>query len=164
MIWLKVKLFFTNIALLIFYNFGSSITQQSVPQNIVKAQKILELIIKNKYFTNAQMLYAKLKFLLNDKSATSGVVQNVLQIDAQNVDASTLLSMIMLENLDYSRAKELINEAMINNLAVTREHPYFQMTKARCESYMGDQENALKTLNELIKNFDKFEKNVDFCK
>ncbi len=110
------------------------------------------------------MLYAKLKFLLNDKSAASGIVQNVLQIDAQNVDASTLLSMLMLENSDYPRAKEVINEAMINNLSVTREHPYFQMAKARCESCIGDTESAQKTLNELIKNFEKFEKTVDLCK
>lgn len=137
---------------------GTQIPAQSIPPNISKSQKILELIIKNKYFTNSQLLYAKLKYILNDKSSSMGIVQNIFQIDPKNIDAATLSALICIDNSDFPRAKELINEAMITNLSATREHAYFLITKAKCEVGLNETENAQKTLYELLKNFDKFEK------
>lgn len=150
--------------LILNYNFSQQISLQSIPQNITKAQKILELIIKNKYFTNAQLLYGKLKYLLNEKSQCAGIVQNILQIDPKNVDAFTLFALIKIDMGDFAKAKEIINEAMINNLVQTREHPYFNIAKVRCEIGLNDNENAQKTLNELLKNFDKYEIEERNCK
>jgi tetratricopeptide (TPR) repeat protein len=144
--------------LLEYYPIGTQIPAQSIPPNMSKSQKILELIIKNKYFTNSQLLYAKLKYLLNDKSFAMGIVQNIFQIDPKNIDAATLSALICIDNSDFPRAKELINEAMITNLSQTREHPYFMIAKAKCEVGLNETENAQKTLNDLLKNFDKFEK------
>ncbi len=133
--------------LLLYYTFGTPIPVQSIPTNMTKSQKILELIIKNKYFTNAQLLYAKLKYLLNDKSFALGTVQNVLVIDPKNIDAATLSAMICIDGSDFPRAKELINEAMITNLSQTREHAYFLIAKAKCEVGLNETESAQKTLN-----------------
>jgi hypothetical protein len=163
MIWLKV--FFNLIlVLLIYYNFGTTYTPQNIPSNMTKAQKILELIIKNKYFTNAQLLYAKLKYLQNDKGFALGTIQNILQIDPKNIDASTLLALICVDNSEFGRAKEVINEAMINNLTATREHLYFMIAKTKCEIGLNEMENSLKTLNDLLKLFQNIEKVDDSCK
>lgn len=131
---------------------------------MTKAQKILELIIKNKYFTNAQLLYAKLKYLQNDKSFALGTIQNILQIDPKNIDASTLQALICVDNTDFGRAKEVINEAMINNLAATREHLYFQIAKTKSEIGLNELDNSLKTLNDLLKLFQSIEKIDVTCK
>jgi hypothetical protein len=157
MTWLNVIEYYIKLVLLLSYTFSSQISLQSIPQNIIKAQKILELIIKNKYFTNSQLLYAKLKYLLNEKSACLGIIQNILQIDPRNIDAFTLYSIIMIDSGDYTKAKEIINEAMINNLAQTRDHGYFLISKVKCDLGCEDTENAQKTLNDILKNFDKFE-------
>lgn len=137
------------------YTFGTSIPLQSIPSAVQKSQKILETLIKNKYFISAQLLYAKLKYLLNDKSYSLGCVQNILQMDPKNIDAYTLYSLIMIDNQDFTKAKEVLNEAMINNLSQTKDHLYFLIAKSKCEVNLNDNENAQKTLNEALKIFDK---------
>jgi TolA-binding protein len=86
-----------------------------------------------------------------------GIIQNILKVDQKNIDAFTLYAILMIDSLDYSKAKEILNEAMINNLGQTRDHPYFLITKVKCELGLNDTENAQKTLNEVLKNFDKLE-------
>ncbi len=146
------------------YSFSSQITLQAIPSNISKAQKILELIYKNKYFTNAQLLYAKVKYLLGEKSFCMEIVQNILRIDSDNLDAFTLYAIALIENKDYSKAKEIINEAMLNNLSQSREHGYFLISKVKCEVGSEDTNNAHKTLKDLLDNFDKYEKSEKNCK
>ena len=122
---------------------------------MIKAQKIIELIIKNKYFTSALILYAKLKFLMNDKNFAITSVQNILQIDQYNIDAYTLYALILIEENDYVKAREIIKEAMINNLVQSREHGYFQIVKTKCEVNLSDPESASKTINESLRIIDK---------
>jgi len=142
--------------LLLPYSFSSSISLQAIPQNIIKAQKILDLIYKNKYFTNAQLLYSKLKYLLNEKNFCIELIQSILQIDPRNLNAFTFYAILMIDMQDFAKAKEIINEAMISNLAQTREHGYFLISKVKCEFGVGDYDSANKTLIDVLKNFDKF--------
>lgn len=135
---------------------NSHYNHTSLPQNVVKAQKILELIIKNKYFTSALLLYSKLKFLMNDRNFVITAVQNILQVDQYNVDAYTLYALVLIENNDHSKAKEVLKEAMINNLAQCRDHGYFQIVKTKCEVSLSDTDSATRTLNETLSSVDKY--------
>jgi hypothetical protein len=134
---------------------NSYLNLASIPQNVTKAQKILELIVKNKYFTSALLLYSKLKFLMNDKNFATTAVQNILQIDQYSIDAYTLYGLILIEKNDYVKAREIIKEAMINSLVQCREHGYFQIVKTKCEVYLSDTETATQTINESLKLIDK---------
>jgi tetratricopeptide repeat protein 21B len=138
-----------------YYHVDNAINLQNIPPNIMKAQKILELIIKNKYFVSAHLLYAKLKYLLNDKNTAISTIQNILNIDSQNLDAYILYALILLNIKDNIKAKEIINEAMIQNLVQTRENFYFQMSKAKCELALNEFDNSQKSLNEALRLFDK---------
>jgi tetratricopeptide (TPR) repeat protein len=138
-----------------YYSFGTPVPPQSIPQTIARAQKILELIIKNKYFASAQLLYAKLKYLLSDRNFAMGSIQNVLAVDSRNLDAYTLYGMILIDNKDYVKCKEIINDALIQNLNQAKEHVYFMITKAKCELGLGDTDNAKKSLAEALKLFEK---------
>lgn len=135
---------------------NSYLNQSNIPQNVVKAQKILELVIKNKYFTSALLFYSKLKFLMNDKNYAITAVQNILQIDQYNIDAYTLYALILIEKNDFVKAREIIKEAMINNLVQCRDHGYFQIVKTKCEVVLSDVETATKVLNENLQSIDKF--------
>lgn len=141
---------------MMFYSIYSNINLQSIPVNIIRAQKVLELIIKNKYFYSAQLLYAKLKYLLNDKATALNYLRVIVRENSKNLDAFTLMIMIFNDEKDFSRAKELINEAMIGNLNLSRENVCFLVAKVKCELGLNDIENAQKSLNDALKLFDKF--------
>jgi hypothetical protein len=83
-------------------------------------------------------------------------VQNILQIDQYNVDAYTLYALVLMENNDHSKAREVLKEAMINNLVQCRDHGYFQIVKTKCEVSLGDTDSATKTLNETLRLVDKY--------
>jgi len=123
---------------------------------MARAQKILELIIKNKYYYSAQLLYAKIKYLLGDKATAMNYVRLIIKENHKNTDAYTLMVMILNDGKDFSRAKEIINEAMLDNLNSSRENLCFQVAKAKCEMGLFDTENAQKSLNEALRLFDKF--------
>lgn len=141
---------------MMYYSIYSNINSQNIPSNMARAQKILELIIKNKYYYSAQLLYAKVKYLLGDKATAMNYLRTILKENHKNIDAYTLTIMILNDEKDYSKAKETINEAMIDNLNSSRENVCFLIAKAKCEMGLNDTENAQKSLNDALRLFDKF--------
>jgi tetratricopeptide (TPR) repeat protein len=133
----------------------ASLQKDNIPNNILKAQKILDLIIKNKYFLSAQLLYAKLKFIIGDRKTAINSLQSLLQADPKNFEAKMLYSFVIIENQDYHKAKEIINEIMISNLPLTKDNVYFYILKSKCEMGLAEFENSQKSLNEALKIFDK---------
>ena len=139
-----------------YYSIYSYVNSQNVPSNMARAQKILELIIKNKYYYSAQLLYAKIKYLLGDKATAMNYLRIIIKENHKNIDAFTLMIMIFNDEKDFSRAKEMINEAMIDNLNSSRENVCFLVAKAKCEMGLNDTESAQKSLNDALGLFDKF--------
>ena len=141
---------------MMYYSIYSNINSQNVPSNMARAQKILELIIKNKYYYSAQLLYAKIKYLQGDKATAMNYLVIILKENHKNIDAYTLMIMILNDEKDFLRAKEIINEAMLDNLNSSRENVCFLVAKAKCEMGLNDPENTQKSLNEALRLFDKF--------
>lgn len=141
---------------MMYYSIYSNINAQNVPSNMARAQKILELIIKNKYYYSAQLLYAKIKYLLGDKTTAMNYLRTIIKENHKNTDAYTLMIMILNDEKDFSRAKEIMNEAMLDNLNSSRENVCFLAAKAKCEMGLNDTESAQKSLNEALRLFDKF--------
>jgi tetratricopeptide (TPR) repeat protein len=139
-----------------YYSIYANINPQSIPSNMARAQKILELIIKNKYFYSAQLLYAKLRYLLGDKATAMNYLKTIIRENHKNIDAYTLIIMISNDEKDFTRSKETLNEAMLDNLNSSRENVCFLVAKAKCEMGLHDTENAQKTLNDALRQFDKF--------
>lgn len=139
-----------------YYSIYSIYNTQNIPSNMARAQKILELIIKNKYFYSAQLLYSKIKYLLNDKITSLNYLKIIIQENPKNIDAYTLIIMIYNDEKDFTRSKEIINEAMIQNLSTSREHVCFLVAKTKCEMGLNDSSSAQKSLNESLRLFDKF--------
>jgi hypothetical protein len=132
----------------------SPIQKESIPSNLIKSQRILDLIVKNKYFISAQLLYSKLKFMIGDKKTAINNLQNILSVDTKNFEAKMLYSFVIIDNQDYHKAKEIINEIMISNLPLTKDNVYFFILKSKCEMGMNEFENSQKSLNEALKIFD----------
>ena len=152
---IQLKVQYINQVLLLNYSISSSIQIESIPQNITKAIRILELVIKNKYFISAQLLYAKVKYILGDKKLSMNLVRNVLSIDSKNFEALMLYSFLMIDNNDYHKSKEITNEIMISNMSLTKDNVYFFILKSKCDIGLNEVESAQKNLNEALKLYDK---------
>jgi tetratricopeptide (TPR) repeat protein len=139
-----------------YYSIYSSVNSQNIPNNIARAQKILELIIKNKYFYTAQLLYAKIKYLLGDKQTSLNYLKNIIKENPNNIDAFTIMIMIHNDEKDFSRAKEIINETMIDNLNLSRENVCFLVAKTKCEIGLNEIESSQKSLNDALKLFNVY--------
>ena len=125
--------------------------------------KILELVIKNKYFTSAQLLYGKVKYILGDKKLSLNIVRNVLSVESRNFEALMLYSFLMIDNKDYHKAKEIINEIMISNMSLTKDNVYFYILKSKSDLGLNEVDNAQKNLNEALKLFDKNVNKNNIC-
>lgn len=138
-----------------YYDNTSRISLNAVPETIRQVQRILSLLKKNKYMISSALLNAKLMFLMSDAKNAMNEVNAVLAIDTKHMEALMLKAMICIETKDFSKAKEVINDAMINNLSETKENSAFLILKSKCELGLNDTENAQKSLNTAIANFDK---------
>lgn len=141
---------------MMYYSIYSNVNSQNLPNNIARAQKILELIIKNKYYYSAQLLYAKIKYLLGDRQTSLNYLRNIVKENPKNIDAFTIMIMIHNDEKDYSRAKEIINETMIDNLSSSRENVCFLVAKTKCEIGLDEIENSQKSLNEALRLFNRY--------
>ncbi len=139
-----------------YYSIYSNVNSQNIPNNIARAQKILELIIKNKYFYSAQLLYAKIKYLLGDKQTAMNYLKNIIKENPNNIDAYTIMIMIHNDEKDFTRAKEIINETMIDNLNLSRENVCFLVAKTKCEIGLNEIESSQKSLNDAIRLFNLY--------
>jgi Flp pilus assembly protein TadD len=152
------------LVLLCNYSLGTAVQAQSIPPNITRAQKILELINKNKYFVSANLLYIKLKFILEDKQNALEMVSRILSYDKNHFDANLLQAYILADLGDARNAMNTITNIQISNLQKIKEHVYFHIIKAKCELANNDTDNAQKTLNEALKLFDKNIADKNICK
>ena len=64
-------------------------------------------------------------------------------------------ALVCVETKDYRRAKEVINDAMINNLNETKENSAFLVIKSKCELGLNEIEHSQESLNKAISLFDK---------
>ena len=149
--------------MLINYSLNSKFSADNLPKSVQGAGKILNLICKNKYFINAQLLYSKYQYLLGERNTAQQFMENILITDPKNIDCYTLYIMIMIDNKDYIKAKELINDAFINNLQESRSHAYFLMAKSKCEMCMNEFEVSYKTLQEAIVVFENSLNDINSC-
>jgi outer membrane PBP1 activator LpoA protein len=122
------------------------------------------LIIKNKYFVSAHLLYIKLKFILDDKQNALELVSKVLEFEKNHFEANLLLAFLLVELNDARSAMNTITNLQIGNLQKTKDHVYFYIVKAKCELANNETENAQKSLNDAIRQFDKNVADTNFCK
>ena len=141
--------------LLSFYDFETKISLNSIPDTIRQAQKILNLLSKNKYLISGRLLIGKLHFLLSDYNKAHEIADDILNIDNKNIDALMFKALVCVETKDYRRAKEVINDAMINNLNETKENSSFLVIKSKCELGLNEIEHSQESLNKAIQFFDK---------
>ena len=141
--------------LLSFYDFETKISLNSIPDTIRQAQKILNLLSKNKYLISGRLLIGKLHFLLSDYTKAHEIADDILNIDNKNIDALMFKALVCVETKDYRRAKEVINDAMINNLNETKENSSFLVIKSKCELGLNEIEHSQESLNKAISFFDK---------
>jgi len=137
-----------------YYNFDMKISEGALPDILKQAARILSLLKRNKYMISAHLLSAKLAFLQGKTQEAFSIVDDVLSIDQKNMEALMLKTLLCNEIKDYSKAKEVINDTMINNLQATKENSSFLILKSKCELGLNDIENSQKTLNQAISVFD----------
>lgn len=94
-------------------------------------------------------------FILSDSGAAMSLVEDVLQSNPKHLEALMMKVMICIKVKDFTKAKEVVNEAIINNRAEVKENASFLILKSKCELGLNDTENSQKTLNEAIMIFDK---------
>jgi hypothetical protein len=152
-----------KLVMLINYSLNNRFSVDNLPKSVQGAGKILNLICKNKYFVNAQLLYSKYQFLIGEKNIAQQFMENILITDPRNIDCYTLYILIMIDNKDFVKSKELINEAFINNLQESRTHPYFLMAKSKCELSLNEYDAAYKTLQEAIVVFENSLNDINNC-
>ena len=141
--------------LLSFYDFETKISLNSIPDTIRQAQKILNLLSKNKYLISGRLLIGKLHFLLSDYNKAHEIADDILNIDNKNIDALMFKALVCVETKDFRRAKEVINDAMINNLNETKENSSFLVIKSKCELGLNEIEHSQESLNKAIQFFEK---------
>jgi hypothetical protein len=134
-----------------------------VPSSIARAQKILELVIKNKYFISANLLYVKLKVMLEDRQVALELVSKILEMERNNFEANLLKAYILAELGDARAATSTTTNIQISNLQKTKEHVYFHIIKAKCELANNESEIAQKTLGEAIRLFEKNVADTNIC-
>jgi len=140
--------------MMINYTFDPDLIIDSQDQIAKGATKILEMIIKNKYFTSAHLLYAKIKYIMKERNIVIQYIENVLEMDPKNIEAYALYILICLDEKDYPKVKQLMNAATIENPDQSKEHLYFLMLKTKSELATGELEKAMVTLNSALKFFD----------
>ena len=118
------------------------------------ASKILEMIIKNKYFTSAHLLYAKIKYLMKERNIVIQYIENVLEMDPKNIEAYALYILISLDEKDYPKVKQLINSVAIDIPEQAKDHLFFLILKSKYELAINECEKAMQTLNSALKIFD----------
>ena len=150
--------------LLSFYDFETKISLNSIPDTIRQAQKILNLLSRNKYLISGRLLIGKLHFLLSDYNKAHEIADDILSIDNKNIDALMFKALVCVETKDYRRAKEVINDAMINNLNETKENSSFLVIKSKCELGLNEIEHSQESLNKAISLFDKTVANTNPAK
>ena len=150
--------------LLSFYDFETKISLNSIPDTIRQAQKILNLLSRNKYLISGRLLIGKLHFLLSDYNKAHEIADDILNIDNKNIDALMFKALVCVETKDYRRAKEVINDAMINNLNETKENSSFLVIKSKCELGLNEIEHSQESLNKAISFFDKTVANTNPAK
>ena len=150
--------------LLSFYDFETKISLNSIPDTIRQAQKILNLLSRNKYLISGRLLIGKLHFLLSDYNKAHEIADDILSIDNKNIDALMFKALVCVETKDYRRAKEVINDAMINNLKETKENASFLVIKSKCELGLNEIEHSQESLNKAISLFDKTVANTNPAK
>lgn len=94
-------------------------------------------------------------FILSDSGAAMALVEEVLQVNSKHLEALMMKIMICIQIKDFIKAKEVVNEAIINNRNEVKENASFLILKSKCELGLNDTENSQKTLNEAIMVFDK---------
>ena len=141
--------------LLSFYDFETKISLNSIPDTIRQAQKILSLLNRNKYLISGRLLIGKLNFLLCDFNKAHEIADDIINMDNKNIEALMFKALVCIETKDYRRAKEVINDAMINNLNETKENSAFLVLKSKCELGLNDIEHSQESLNKAISLFDK---------
>ena len=141
--------------LLSFYDFETKISLNSIPDTIRQAQKILNLLSRNKYLISGRLLIGKLHFLLSDFNKAHEIADDILSIDNRNIDALMFKALVCVETKDFRRAKEVINDAMINNLNETKENSSFLVIKSKVELGLNEIEHSQESLNKAISLFDK---------
>ena len=150
--------------LLSFYDFNTKISLNSIPDTIRQAQKILSLLSKNKYLISGRLLVGKLNFLLCDFNKAHEIADDIINMDNKNIEALMFKALVCIETKDFRRAKEVINDAMINNLNETKENSAFLVLKSKCELGLNDIENSQESLNKAISLFDKTIQNTNPAK
>ena len=150
--------------LLSFYDFNTKISLNSIPDTIRQAQKILSLLSKNKYLISGRLLVGKLNFLLCDFNKANEIADDIINMDSKNIEALMFKALICIETKDFRRAKEVLNDAMINNLNETKENSAFLVLKSKCELGLNDIENSQESLNKAISLFDKTIQNTNPAK
>jgi hypothetical protein len=93
--------------------------------------------------------------MIGDKKTAISNLQNILSAEPKNFEAKMLYTFIIIDNQDYHKAKEIVNEIMISNLPLTRDNVYFLIMKSKCEMGLNEFETSQKSLNEALKLFDK---------
>ena len=141
--------------LLSFYDFETKISLNSIPDTIRQAQKILSLLSRNKYLISGRLLIGKLNFLLCDFNKAHEIADEIINMDNKNIEALMFKALVCIETKDYRRAKEVINDAMINNLNETKENSAFLVLKSKCELGLNEIEHSQESLNKAISLFDK---------
>ena len=150
--------------LLSFYDFETKISLNSIPDTIRQAQKILSLLSKNKYLISGRLLIGKLHFLLCDFNKAHEIADDIINMDNKNIEALMFKALVCIETKDYRRAKEVINDAMINNLNETKENSAFLVLKSKCELGLNEIEHSQESLNKAISLFDKTIENTNPAK
>ena len=147
--------------LLSFYDFETKISLNSIPDTIRQAQKILSLLSRNKYLISGRLLVGKLNFLLCDFNKAHEIADEIINMDNKNIEALMFKILVCIETKDFRRAKEVINDAMINNLNETKENSSFLVLKSKCELGLNEIEHSQESLNKAISLFDKTIENTN---
>ena len=133
------------------------IDQSNLPTILVKTKKILDSILKNKYFISAFLLNAKLKFLCKDKQGAMIALESIIKTDPTSyLDAYILAMMISNEQKTYSKTKELINDARLNVKEDVTRSIHFLLAKLNYEIAVGspDKDKSLTLALNLIKEIE----------
>lgn len=136
------------------------IDSNNLPSIIAKSKKILDSILKNKYFVSAFLLNAKLKYLISDKAAAKQSLESIIKTDSTNLDAYILYIMLNNENRDYRKSKELVNDALLNCQKKAKQSINFYIAKIHMELGLDDLTNAENSLNIALKLIEEQSNNI----
>ncbi|CAH1774388.1 unnamed protein product [Owenia fusiformis] len=90
-------------------------------------------------------LMAKVKYLSGDIDAAQSTLQHCLDTDATFSDAHILMAQIYLYQNNFKQANQSLEIGLSYNFEV-RDHPIYNLIKARIHRKQGENEEAVKTL------------------